>query len=1010
MNRLSFLGHKCIIIAFLLFMSLPAFAQVTVTGTVVEESTGEPLIGATVVVQGTSKGTATDIEGGFTLEVPNLKAKLVVSYVGFATRTVPASECERIVLKENSAVLDEAVVVGFATQKKVNLTGAVGSVSSKDLENRGLTSVAAGLQGAMPGVTIVQNSGQPGLDDGGTSIRVRGNGTFNNAAPMVIVDGVESTMYDLDPNDIESISVLKDAASAAIYGSKAANGVILITTKRGKKGQANLTYSATFGWQKPTSTPEYVGSADYARLTNEARANDGLSPLYSEEDIRLYADGSDPYGHANTDWVNLLYQGSGFQMTHNLSLTGGGDNTRYLVSLGYQDQEGTVRNVSKNQYSMRMNLDADFSKRLSAAFSMAYSRQDIDLPTNPHNDSFDEFFRLTNRISPMVVGQYPDGTYGYIGDGNPIAWLDSDALRKTTRNNLLMTGKLNLKIIDGLTLSGILGYKLYYGETKDDNKSVQYTPTFTHGIDKKWNSVMRDDRLSADVLLNYNKIFGSDNTITALAGFHSEHYRFYELYAYREIFPSNTLTDINAGGTANLNNSGYSRDLTMLSWFGRVNYDYAGRYLLEANVRYDGSSRFGKGNRWGLFPSFSAGWRFSEEPFFESLTEIFDNAKLRASWGKLGNQNIGSYYPTISTLSLGKNYPFNGTITSGAYTEYAANPNLKWETTTSWGVGLDLMLFRGLEVNLDYYDKTTSGILMTVATPEPYALSDYYDNVGKVTNRGVELAINWRDVVGNVSYHIGGNFAYNKNRIKSMGAVLEQISTSESYSSIMRRGEAMNSLYGYVSNGFFNTQEEIDNYCASYNIGYTPKPGDLRYVDVNKDGVIDANDRTVLGSFDPGITFGFNLGANWKGLDFTANFQGAAKVKGYIGMEGIGYINGDVAKPTTIWLNHWTPENTNPKTPRLVQGYAGWSMPNTTSSFWTQDASYLRLKTLQLGYSLPSRWLSKVGISSLRIFYTAENLLTFTHFMKGYDPEAPGGNGNFYPQTKTHSFGLTVKF
>lgn len=999
-----------ILTTYLFCLSLMAMAQTTVKGSVVGKEDNEPLIGVSVIEDGTSNGVITDLDGNFSIKVSNENSRLVFSYVGYKTMTLAAKDRMKVSMEEENTMLDETVVVGYALQKKVNLTGSVSAVDSKTLENRGLTSVAAGLQGSMPGVTIVNTSGQPGLDDSGPTIRVRGTGTFNTASPMIIVDGQESTMYDLDPNDIESVSVLKDAASAAIYGSKAANGVILITTKRGKAGKAVIRYNATFGWQKPTATPDYVNSADYARLTNEARANEGLAPLYTDEDIRLFEDGSDPYGHPNTDWIGLLYNQPGFQMTHNLSMSGGSDAARYMISLGYQDQGGIIKNVNKNQYSMRINLDANFSKRLEGAFNMAYSRQDIDLPTNPHNDTFSEVFRLANRISPMIVNKYQDGTYGYIGDGNPIAWLDNNALNKTTRNNLLMSASLTYHILEGLSLKGVLGYKLYYGETRDNNKSMKYNNNFTQGIDEKWEKDMRDDRVTADVLLNYNKTFNQAHTIGVIGGFHSELYRYRELYAYRQIFPNNDLPDLDAGSTANMKNNGNTHELAMMSWFGRINYDYKSRYLFEANVRYDGSSRFAKGNRWGVFPSMSAGWRISEEPFFEKLRNVFDNLKLRASWGKLGNQDIGSYYPTISTITMGHNYPFGGTIAPGGYTQYAANPDLKWETTTTWGVGLDMTLWSSLDITLDYYNKRTSGILMAVATPMPYALEDYYANVGKVSNQGFEFSVNYHGHIGKFNYNIGGNIAYNKNKILAMGDVREQITTSESYTSIMRTGAPMNSFYGYVANGYFQSQEEIDNYCKVYNIGYTPKPGDLKYVDTNKDGTLDANDRQVLGSWDPAVTFGLNLGGNWNGFDFTLNFQGAADVKGYIGMEGIGYINGDVAKPTTIWLDHWTTENRDAATPRLIQGYAGWSMPNTTSSFWTQNANYLRLKTLQIGYSFPKKWTNRIGISNLRLFYSAENLLTFTSFMNGYDPEAPAGNGNYYPQTKTHSFGINLTF
>ena len=820
-------------------------------------------------------------------------------------------------------------------------------------------------------------------------------------------------MYDLDPNDIESISVLKDAASAAIYGSKAANGVILITTKHGKAGKAVIKYAATFGWQSPNSTPEYVSSAEYARLINEARQNEGLAAQYTEAEIQKFEDGSDPDHYANTDWIGLLYDQSGFQMTHNLNMSGGNEQARYMVSLGYQDQGGIIRNVDKNQYNMRINLDTNLTERLEGNFSLAYTRQDIDLPNNPHNpDSFVEIFRISNRISPMVVNKYSDGTYGYIGDGNPQAWLDNNSITTTTRHNVQAIGSLKYTILDGLSIKGSASYKLYNGEIDDMVKCLKYNENFTEGgVDKMRQTSERDDRIAADILLNYTKTFAKAHNLNILGGFHSELYRYRYLYANRENFPSQDLTDLNAGGTANMGNNHYTRELSMLSWFGRVNYDYKGRYLLEGNIRYDASSRFADGNRWGAFPSVSAGWRFSEEAFFEPLKQWVDNAKLRASWGKLGNQDIGSYYPTVSTLTLSKNYPFNGTINAGGYTQYATNPNLKWEATTTWGFGLDLTLFHNLNVTMEYYDKTTSGILMEVSTPMTYALEDYYDNVGKVNNHGFEMSASWRGQIGSFQYNVGGNIAFNVNKIKSLGNVREQITTStDSYTTIMREGEAMNSFYGYVSDGYFQSQSEIDNYLSSYNIGYTPQPGDIKYKDMNGDGKLDADDRVVLGSWDPGITFGINLGGSWKGFDFTANFQGAADVKGYITNEGIGYVSGDTSKPTKIWLDHWTEDNRNAACPRLITDYKGWSTPCMSTDFWMQDAKYLRLKTFQVGYTLPKQVLTKLHLANFRIFYSGENILTFTNFMEGYDPEAPAGNGNFYPQTKTHSVGLNVTF
>ena len=1003
--------------------TLSALAQSQIKGTVLQKSDQEPIIGASVVVSATKAGGVTDIDGNFSVKA-NIGDEIVISSVGFKSQTIKVKDSSplTILLAEDNELLDEVVVVGYGTQKKANLTGSVSSVDSKDLGNRALTSVAMGLEGKMAGVQIKNNTGRPGVDDSDNAIRIRGTGTFNNASPMIIVDGMESTMYNLDPNDIESISVLKDAASAAIYGSKAANGVIVVTTKRGKVGKSQISYAATFGWSKPTNLAKYCSSADYARLTNEAYTNEGKTAPYSQEDITLFENGTDPYGHPNTDWYGLMYQGSGFQMTHNVNVSGGSEAVRYMASAGYTDQDGIMKNYGNNKYNIRLNLDANVTKRLEASFSMAYTREDITQPTGPNGNNQDYLLYLLTKLSPMVVNQYENGDYGYIGDGNPIAWINNNSLCNQTRNNLSIIGSLKYTILSGLTFKVMSAYKAYSGETHDMHKACKYVASsdYVQGtVDKLTESLYSDYRFNNDFILEYTKTFNKAHNVHAMAGYHTEFFRDHSISAYRDDFANSELYELNAASTANQQASGTRNTLSMLSWFGRVNYDYLGRYLFEANLRYDGTSRFADGHRWGAFPSVSAGWRFSDEKFWQPLSNVIDNAKLRVSWGQLGNQDIAGYYPTVSTLTLGVNYAFNGSIASGAATQTAVNKNLKWEATTTWGVGLDLDFFNHLNVILDYYNKTTNGILMTVNTPVTFALSDYYDNVGKVRNQGFELSLNYHARFGQVGFTAGGNFSYNVNKILSMGEGGDQYieDTNGAVYAIMREGSAINSFFGYKTDGYFQSEEEIK---ATYPNGWTqlggkdPQPGDLKYVDVNGDGKLDANDRCVLGSWSPSYTFGFNIGADWKGIDITANFQGAAGVKGYVTREGIGYINGDTSKPSELWLDHWTADNPNAAMPRLITGMEGWSMPTTTSDKWTQNASYLRLKTLQIGYTLPKSWLNKLSIDNVRIFYTAENLFTITNFMRGYDPEAPitadNMKGNYYPQIKTHSFGLNVTF
>ena len=988
---------------------------------VVKDAAGEAIIGASVVVKGTTNGSITDFDGNFELSGVKNGAILQVSYVGYITQEVKYNgQALNVILKEDNMNLEEVVVVGYGTQKKANLTGSVANVNNKLIESRPITSVSAGLQGLLPGVTVTQRSGQPGADNG--TIRVRGTGTFNAADPMVIVDGVESTMNDIDANDIESISVLKDAASSAIYGSKAANGVILITTKRGKAGQSQVNYSGLFGWQSATELPEYATSAEYAELTNLALKNNGFPARYTDAEIQKFRDGSDPYNYANTDWQDLLYTESGFQTQHNVSINGGTEQMRYMASVGYQGQEGLIRHANKDQYNMRLNLDGKPKNWLETSFSMSYTQIDIEEPTNPYVGGLAQFFRQVNMISPMVPYKKEDGSYGTIGDGNPIAWLDNNATTDYKRHNLQTIGSLKFIILPELSIKAIGAYKLYYQDAHEMRKALKFTETWTQGsFDKLYETTTNYDRITGDIVAEYTDSFGSHN-VHAMAGYHAELYKYKYTTAYRQNFPSNSLTDLNAGGTANMSNEGNSRELAMLSYFGRVNYDYAGKYLLEGNVRYDGSSRFARGNRWGFFPSVSAGWRISEEAFFEPIKDVVNSAKFRASWGQLGNQDIGQgYYPTISTLSLGYNYPLGGSVQSGAMTASAANQLLEWEATTTWGIGLDVTLWNKLNVTMDYYNKTTDGILMSVTTPVTFALGGYYDNIGKVENSGFELAADYRDRIGQVEITVGGNIAFNNNEIKSMGTDEELIYGGDGYTYIRRVGEPMNSFFGYKNEGLFQSWDEIKSwpgiqdlgngkYAYAFNTSYTVQPGDIKYKDLTGDGKVNADDRAVLGSWDPGVTFGFNLGAAYKGWDITAFFQGATDVKGYLGIEAVGSIDGDAAKPAALWLDNWNENNTGAKYPRLTTTLYGVSMPNTCSDFWLQDATYLRLKNLQIGYTFPKEWMSKLGIQKLRVYYSGQNILTLTDFLKGWDPEAPAGRGNYYPQTQVHSFGLNVTF
>lgn len=995
-----------------------------ITGKIID-SNGEPLIGVTVALKNnTSIGTLTDIDGNYSLNVPN-GSTILFSYVGFLNQEIKVGNHSviNVTLQEDSQTLDEVVVVGYGVQKKVNLTGAIATIDSKSLENRPMSNVSAGLAGLLPGVTITQESGKPGSDVG--KIRVRGTGTLNDANPMIIVDGVEATMNNIDPNDIESLTVLKDAASAAIYGSKASNGVVLITTKRGKAGKSIISYSGNFGWQSPTKLPKYLGSAEYAELYNEALRNDdpNSTPQWTAEDIQKFRDRSDPYGHPDTDWQDLLYKGSGFQTSNNLSISGGGENVRYMTSVGYLNQEGVIKHTSKNQYNVRSNLDIKPIDRLEVGVNLSFSRIDLEEPTNSYvGGGSDQIFRQVNIISPWVPYKRENGDYGFIADGNPIAWIDLDQKIKRKRDYFLGIGSLQYNILNGLKVKGVLSYKTYTEDKNEFIKDIVYNPTETatnaaarkyQGPNKMTQTDNSNHTVTTDLFANYDKTFNKKHTIGLMAGFHSEYYHKKLTLAYRQNFPSNDLEDINAGSTAGQRSEGYTREVSMLSWFGRATYDYEGKYLLEANFRYDGSSRFAKDNRWGFFPSFSAGWRISEESFMKPFKNTISNLKIRGSWGKLGNQSslddkdpANGFYPTIPVLSLGKDYsyPFGGTMIPGGAIKYARNPNLKWESSRTWDLGFDISLFNQLNVTFDYYNRLTSDILMKVPTPDTYALKDFWDNVGEVSNKGIEVAVQWNKQIDKVALSIGGNFSYNKNEIKELADQNEIIDGRD----IKRVGSALNSLYGYKTDGLFQSQAEIDAW-AKNGVKGTWKPGDIKYVDTNGDGIVNAADRVIIGTTDPKFIFGLTLGATYKGFDISMLLQGTGGGKGYLDPEAYGQMNGFNGKPTTFWRDRWTPENTNTDVPRLSKG-GGPSYSNVISDRWILNSSYLRMKNLQVGYTIPTTIVRKLQLTKVRLYYSAQNLFTITNFAKGWDPESPVGRGSHYPQVMVNSFGINVTF
>lgn len=859
----------------------------------------------------------------------------------------------------------------------------------------------------------------PGQDAG--KIRVRGIGTLNEAGPYILVDGIETgTLSAVDPNDIESISVLKDAASAAIYGSKAANGVVLITTKRGKTGQTKISYSGYLSFQNATNMIERMGSYEYASLLNQALEAEGMSKRFNDTELQKFKDGNDPL-YPDTDWYDLAYK-TGVQHRHNVNINGGSENVKYMASLGYLNQTGILPNAGREQFNARTNLDMKINKRLSARMNLSFIKNDYsDASSAYYGGSSDQIIRQLNLIAPWIVARYDDGTWGTISDGSPIAWLDSGM--KVNRDNYNFSGMaaVDYEIFDGLklTLQGAYVNNLqnynYFQKYIKYNENKESDPSQLDERFYKW------DRTNYDALLNYNKNFGKHN-IKGLLGWHTEKYNYKYQKAVRKKFPNNELTDMNAGDASTQSNEGYTAELAMISWFARINYDFAGKYLLEANIRADASSRFAEGHRWGYFPSFSGAWRISEEAFMESAKDSWlSGLKIRASWGQLGNQDALSgsnndYYPALNTYNLDSKYAFGGSLNSGYYQRKYRLETISWEKASTWGVGVDFTLFNKLNGSLDYYNRKTTGIIMDVTVPKEFALDAYKDNVGSMRNSGIEINLSYNTKIGQVDFGIAGNFSYNKNEILDLGGgdPNKYLDATNGYSQRNKVGEAMNSYYIYRADGFFNSQEEADAYTAKYGnpFGKTFKAGDLRYVDTNKDGKLTADDREYCGSSDPKIIYGFNINAGWKGIDLSLMFNGAAGVKRlFDGYEVYGNFSGDAAHPATIWRDAWTPDNHDASMPRIFYDTnSASSSRSVQSDFWLQDTSYLRLKNLQLGYTLPKGWLNSVGVENIRIYYSVENLLTFDKMKINIDPESTSQRLSSYPLLRTHAFGVNVTF
>lgn len=1003
-------------IATTLLMSLVCvvgFAQKSITGKVVD-SNGEPIIGVSIVA-GQGKGTVTNFEGQFTLADVTPKTVLTISYIGYQTQSIKVGEQSTInvVMKEDAKLLDELVVVGYGTQKKVNLTGSVSSVSAEDLANKPVMSTAQALAGLAPGLSVLQNSGRPGS---GATVKIRGAGTFSSAGndPLVLIDGLSGSIDDVDPNDVQSISFLKDAASASIYGNRAANGVILIETKKGTEGKISVSYNNSFGWQKATELPDFLPSWEYATYYNMAMRNMGRQEAYSADQIEKYRNGSDPDNYPNANHLKwLLESGSGFQHQHNVSIQGGSANTKYNLSVGYRNQNGLTAETSNERVTALLSLTSNLTKRLTMNVNMNSFYNNYKAPLG--SGSIDGIVGYAVREGPVYAGQKSDGSFGYQDNYSPEAWLASESFVNNISRNLSASGQLIWDTpITGLKLTGKAGVTFYNSNDKSFTAKTYFSEEKTVGPANLSMGSRDNTYTTLEGLITYEKAI-KGHSFKLLAGSSLENASNKYLSASRNTFPNNNLYELSAGSSATANNGSSTEEWALMSFFGRVNYSFMDRYLLEANLRYDGSSRFADGHRWGLFPSVSAGWRITEESFWKnsSLNEVINNLKLRLSYGVLGNQNIG-VYPYQQTYTLGHDTPLGNpaSLQSGVYMASYNNPEITWEKTSIADVGIDFALFNSaLTGTIDYFYKYTSDILAPVEVSSLIGRSVGQSNVGAVSNKGIEVTLTYNGKIGkDFRFSVSPNFTWVKNAVEKLSnGATEEINNNRIV------GQPLGIIYGYETEGLFVDQNEIDN-APEQLVGKSDlKPGYIRYKDLDGDNQVDANnDRKVLGSTTPKFYYGMTITANYKNFDFSMLMQGLGGHKRLIGsyMAYAFYNGGQIQR----WQadNCWTEENPNKwaEYPRLET----LNMNNTNlqvSDYWVRDASFLRLKNLQVGYTLPKSLVNKLGIQNLRVFVSGQNLLTFNSFYKGWDPENEIGTGDapsYYPINRIYSFGLNVKF
>ncbi|EGK02507.1 SusC/RagA family TonB-linked outer membrane protein [Dysgonomonas gadei] len=1043
------------ILPLFLFSSLAVFGQTSeIKGTVTDAATGETLIGVSVSEKGTTNGTMTDLDGQYSIKVPS-GATLIFTYVGYVTQERPATGGTiNVALSLTQQMLDEVVVIGYGVQKKSVVTAAISSVKSSDIEKLTPSRIENVLKGQVSGVQVTQGSGQPGS---GSTVRIRGIGTTGNSDPLYIVDGmaVDGGITNLNPSDIASVEILKDGASAAVYGSRAANGVVLITTKTGVAGKPKISYDMSYGFQNPWKKKAVLNSEQYMVLVNELYLNNGEALLYSSKDIADARAGLTP----NTDWQEEVFNKDAPVQNHQISISGGNDKLSYYLSFGYFDQEGIIGGNYKasnyKRWSVRSNntyevynaeKERSFLNKLKIGSNVTYSRgKKIGIGTN---DVFGTVLGSATTLPPnlsvylseddgkALLEKHPyavkakDGRVltpapAYFQEiRNPIGLMLRPDKSYDNEDKFIGTFWGELNLYKGLTFKSSYGFDLaFWGNDGyrfpyylSDNSAASNEDPAKSEI---WSSMNRGATWQIENTLNYNFKIGEDHFFTLLAGQSAREYSVRGLsgsgYEHISYDPSMMVIDATRGDATKggRRSGGSASSTTLASYFGRLDYNFAERYMLQATVRRDGSDKFGSNNKWGTFPSFSVGWNVLNEPFMKDITpDWFHNMKLRGSWGVNGNQRIDAY-AYMSLMDGGQNYYFGDNMYYGISSGRLPNPDLKWEESKQTDIGLDLGFLRNsLTLTVDYYKKRTVGMLREKPTPSYVGLRAPLANSGTMDNSGWEFDVSYRGEIQDVNFGVKANASYMKNTLVDYG----NASGENSWGGVgaagvenfiyQKNGMPSPYFYGYRTDGILQTQEEADEYNFKY--GENAKPGDVRFKNLNGDDKIDDEDRDMIGKPNPDWTFGLTLNAEWKGLDFYAFFQGVTGNKIF-----------DISKRSDIprqnlpsWmLDRWTGPGTSNKIPRLVAGEdnRNWR----ASDLYIKNGAYCRLKNIQLGYTIPASITRKASIDRLRIYVAAENLLTFTKY-DGFDPEIGDGDmgvdKGIYPQARTITLGASISF